>query len=190
MKSPRNLSIFVISPIPLCKNGSPLWSPPPTGPPFSSSTSIPSSCLYIASYSPSSDSNRRQPWFLPPISTSTPIFQRQQMERNFPNIFADGYGSRQSPPPIVASPPRRKKYKSETSSTETVTNASTSQQPQVEKSYMSSDTSSRSVKKKKTSIKALVKRLIGVVADLTSKVDIVLQKKINQIHGLVRRRTW
>nr|KAJ0195213.1 hypothetical protein LSAT_V11C700372140 [Lactuca sativa] len=37
----------------------------------------------------------------------------------------------QSPPPIVASPPRRKKYKSETSSTETATNASTSQQPRV-----------------------------------------------------------
>ena len=42
--------------------------------------------------------------------------------------------------PIVASPPRKKKYKSETSSSETVTNASTSQQPLVERSYMSSDT--------------------------------------------------
>ncbi|CAH1423300.1 unnamed protein product [Lactuca virosa] len=58
-------------------------------------------------------------------------------------------------PPIVSSPPRRKKYKSDTSSTETATNASTSQQPQVERRYMSSDTSTRSVKKKKTSIKAL-----------------------------------
>ncbi|CAH1416160.1 unnamed protein product [Lactuca virosa] len=42
---------------------------------------------------------------------------------------------------------------------------------------MSSDTSTRSVKKKKTSTKALVKRLVGFVADLTSKVDRVLQKK-------------
>ncbi|CAH1413220.1 unnamed protein product [Lactuca virosa] len=45
---------------------------------------------------------------------------------------------------------------------------------------MSSDTSTRSVKKKKMSTKALVKRLIGVVADLTSKVDRVLQKKDEQ----------
>ncbi|CAH1423022.1 unnamed protein product [Lactuca virosa] len=42
---------------------------------------------------------------------------------------------------------------------------------------MSSDKSTRSVKKKKKSTKALVKRLIGVVADLTSKVDRLLQKK-------------
>ncbi|CAH1444101.1 unnamed protein product [Lactuca virosa] len=83
---------------------------------------------------------------------------------------------RQHSPPIVASPPRRKKYKSETSSTETATNASSSQQPEVERTYMSSDTSTRSIKKK-TRTKALVKRLIGVVADLTSKVDRVLQKK-------------
>ncbi|CAH1436605.1 unnamed protein product [Lactuca virosa] len=83
-------------------------------------------------------------------------------------------------PPIVVSPPRRKKYKSETYSTESATNASSSQQPVVERTYMSSDTSKRSVNKKnkkKTNTKALVKRLLGVVADLTSKVDRVLQKK-------------
>ncbi|CAH1421512.1 unnamed protein product [Lactuca virosa] len=84
---------------------------------------------------------------------------------------------RQHSAPIVASPPRRKKYKLETSSTETSTNASTSQQPEVERTYMSSDTSTRSVKKKKTSTKALVKRLIDVVGELTYKVDRVLQKK-------------
>ncbi|CAH1416329.1 unnamed protein product [Lactuca virosa] len=69
-------------------------------------------------------------------------------------------------------------YKSEieTSSTESGTNASSSQRPEIETSYMSNDTS-RLVKKKKTTTKALVKRLLGVVADLTSKVDRVLQKK-------------
>ncbi|CAH1446584.1 unnamed protein product [Lactuca virosa] len=41
---------------------------------------------------------------------------------------------------------------------------------------MSNDTS-RLVKKKKMSTKALVKRLLDVVADLSSKVDRVLQKK-------------
>ncbi|CAH1454158.1 unnamed protein product [Lactuca virosa] len=80
-------------------------------------------------------------------------------------------------PPVVASPPRRKMYKSETSSTESATNASSSQQPEIERTYMSNDTSTRLVKKKKTSTKALVKRLLGVVSDLTSKVDRVLQKK-------------
>ncbi|CAH1427562.1 unnamed protein product [Lactuca virosa] len=85
--------------------------------------------------------------------------------------------SRKHSPPIVTSPPRRKKYKSKTSSTETATNASTLQQSEVEKTYMSSDTSTRSVKKKKMSTKTLVNRLIGVVADLTSKVDRVLQIK-------------
>ncbi|CAH1418543.1 unnamed protein product [Lactuca virosa] len=84
-------------------------------------------------------------------------------------------------PPVVVSPPRRKKYKSETSSTESATNAFSSQQPVVERTYMSSDTSTRSVKKKKkkkkTSIKELVKRLLGIVVDLTSKVDRILQKQ-------------
>ncbi|CAI9278745.1 unnamed protein product [Lactuca saligna] len=42
---------------------------------------------------------------------------------------------------------------------------------------MSSDTSTRSVNKKKKSTKELVKRIIGIVADLTSKVDRILQKK-------------
>ncbi|CAH1453067.1 unnamed protein product [Lactuca virosa] len=84
---------------------------------------------------------------------------------------------RQQIPPIVALPPRRKKYKSETSSTESATNAYSSQHPEVERTYMSSDTSIRSVKKKKTSTKALVKRLLGVMAELFSKVDRVLQKK-------------
>ncbi|CAH1420897.1 unnamed protein product [Lactuca virosa] len=42
---------------------------------------------------------------------------------------------------------------------------------------MSSDTSTRSVEKKKTITKTLMKRLIGVVADLTHEVDHVLQKK-------------
>ncbi|CAI9294377.1 unnamed protein product [Lactuca saligna] len=83
----------------------------------------------------------------------------------------------QHSPQFVASPPRRKKYKSKTSSTKTTTNASTSQQPEVERTYMSSDTLTRSVKKKKTSTKELVKRLIGVVAYLTSKVHRVLQQK-------------
>ncbi|CAI9288409.1 unnamed protein product [Lactuca saligna] len=51
----------------------------------------------------------------------------------------------QIPLPIVASAPRRKKCKSKTSSSETATHASTLQQPQVERSYMSSDTSTRNV---------------------------------------------
>ncbi|CAH1425275.1 unnamed protein product [Lactuca virosa] len=69
-------------------------------------------------------------------------------------------------------------YKSEiqTSSTESATNASSSQHLEKETSYMSNDTS-RLVKKKKTNTKALVKRLLGVEADLSSKVDRVLQKK-------------
>ncbi|CAH1444171.1 unnamed protein product [Lactuca virosa] len=69
-------------------------------------------------------------------------------------------------------------YKSEieTSSTESATNASSPQHLEIETSYMSNDTS-RLVKKKKTSTKALVKRLLGVVTDLSSKVDCVLQKK-------------
>ncbi|CAH1416322.1 unnamed protein product [Lactuca virosa] len=69
-------------------------------------------------------------------------------------------------------------YKSEieTSSTESATNASSSQHLEIETNYMSNDTS-RLVKKKKTSTKALVKRLLGVVADLSSKVDRVLHKK-------------
>ena len=69
------------------------------------------------------------------------------------------------------------KSKIETSSTESATNASSSQYPEIERTYISSDTSTRLVKKKKTSTKALVKRLLGVMADLTSKVDRVLQKK-------------
>ncbi|CAH1415089.1 unnamed protein product [Lactuca virosa] len=68
-------------------------------------------------------------------------------------------------------------YKSETFSTESATNASSSQHPEIERTYMSSDTSTMLVKKKKTNTKALVKRLLGVVADLSSKVDRVLQKK-------------
>ncbi|CAH1428498.1 unnamed protein product [Lactuca virosa] len=68
-------------------------------------------------------------------------------------------------------------YKSETSSTESVTNGSSSQHPEIERTYTSSDTSTKVVKKKKTSTKALLKRLLGVVADLSSKVDCVLQKK-------------
>ncbi|CAI9271671.1 unnamed protein product [Lactuca saligna] len=67
-------------------------------------------------------------------------------------------------------------YKSEieTSSTESATNTSSSQH--LESSYMSNDTS-RLVRKKKTSIKALVKCLLGVVANLSSIVDRVLQKQ-------------
>ncbi|CAH1414874.1 unnamed protein product [Lactuca virosa] len=68
-------------------------------------------------------------------------------------------------------------YKSETCSTESATNASSSQPPEIERTYTSSDTSTKVVKKKKTITKALVKRLLGVVADLSSKVDRVLQKK-------------
>nr|KAJ0191150.1 hypothetical protein LSAT_V11C800449230 [Lactuca sativa] len=65
-------------------------------------------------------------------------------------------------PPHVDLPARRRMYKSEieTSTTESATNASSSQH--LETSYMSNDTS-RLTKKKKTSTKALVKRLIGVV---------------------------
>nr|KAJ0195262.1 hypothetical protein LSAT_V11C700357410 [Lactuca sativa] len=85
--------------------------------------------------------------------------------------------TRQHSPPIVASPPRRKKYKPETSSTESAANASSSQHLEVERTYMSSDTSTRLVKKKKMGTKALVKRLLSVVADLSSKVDRILQKK-------------
>ncbi|CAI9298274.1 unnamed protein product [Lactuca saligna] len=79
-------------------------------------------------------------------------------------------------PPHVSSLARRKMYSSEieTSSTESATNDSSSQH--LETSDMSNDTS-RLVKKKKMSIKALVKRLLGIVADLSSKVDRVLQKK-------------
>nr|KAJ0220665.1 hypothetical protein LSAT_V11C200070420 [Lactuca sativa] len=79
-------------------------------------------------------------------------------------------------PPHVASPARKRMYKSEieTSSTEFAINASSSQH--LESSYMSNDTS-RLVRKKKMSTKALVKRLLGVVADLSFIVDRVLQKK-------------
>ncbi|CAI9276817.1 unnamed protein product [Lactuca saligna] len=56
-------------------------------------------------------------------------------------------------------------------------NSSTSQQPQVERSYMSRDTSTMSIKKNKTSTKTLMKHIICIVADLTSKVDHVLKKK-------------
>ncbi|CAH1425429.1 unnamed protein product [Lactuca virosa] len=160
------------------------------------------------------------------------------MDPGFPDVMADGYGSRnmfknaddpfrgggrqsaeasprsdvfptlqtpQSPPrqhspvrnspPPVSSPARRRMYKSEiqTSSTESATNASSSQHLETETSYMSHDTS-RLEKKKKTSTKALVKRLLGVVADLSSKVDRVLQKKdepdtiLNQTEGFERER--
>nr|KAJ0189667.1 hypothetical protein LSAT_V11C800447330 [Lactuca sativa] len=43
--------------------------------------------------------------------------------------------------------------------------------------YMSTDTSTRLVKKKKTNTKELVKCLLGIVADLSSKVHRVLNKK-------------
>ncbi|CAH1454342.1 unnamed protein product [Lactuca virosa] len=68
-------------------------------------------------------------------------------------------------------------YKSDTCSTESATNASSSQHPEIETTYTSSDTSTRVVKKKKSSTKALVKRLLGVVAELSSKVDRVLHEK-------------
>nr|KAJ0186329.1 hypothetical protein LSAT_V11C900496820 [Lactuca sativa] len=71
-------------------------------------------------------------------------------------------------PPAVQSPPRRSMYKSDTCSTESATNAFSSQQPEIE---------TRVVKKKKSSTKALVKRLQGIVAELSSKVDRVLQEK-------------
>nr|KAJ0209221.1 hypothetical protein LSAT_V11C400196230 [Lactuca sativa] len=71
-------------------------------------------------------------------------------------------------PPAVQSPPRRSIYKSDTCSTESATNASSSQQPEIEM---------RVVKKKKSSTKALVKHLLGVVAELSSKVDRVLEEK-------------
>ncbi|CAH1420894.1 unnamed protein product [Lactuca virosa] len=51
-------------------------------------------------------------------------------------------------------------YKSDTCSTESATNASSSQHPEIETTYTSSDTSTRVVKKKKSSTKALVKRLL------------------------------
>ncbi|CAH1427483.1 unnamed protein product [Lactuca virosa] len=84
----------------------------------------------------------------------------------------------QNSPPPVSSPARRRMYKSEiqTSSTESTTNASSSQHLETGTSYMSHDTS-RLEKKKKMSTKALVKHLLGIVADLSSKVDRVLQKK-------------
>ncbi|CAI9277948.1 unnamed protein product [Lactuca saligna] len=65
-------------------------------------------------------------------------------------------------PPHVASPARRRMYKSEieTCSNESTTNSSSSKHLEIETSYMSNDTS-RLVKKKKTSTKALVKRLLG-----------------------------
>ncbi|CAH1425302.1 unnamed protein product [Lactuca virosa] len=62
-------------------------------------------------------------------------------------------------------------YKSETCSTESATDASSSQHLEIERTYTSSDTSTKVVKKKKTSIKALVKRLLGVLADLSSKMQ-------------------
>ncbi|CAH1426508.1 unnamed protein product [Lactuca virosa] len=80
-------------------------------------------------------------------------------------------------PPVVASPPRRTMYKSDTCSIESATNASSSQHPEIDTTYTSSDTSTRVVKKKKISTKALVKRLLGVVAELSSKVDRVLHEK-------------
>ncbi|CAH1418006.1 unnamed protein product [Lactuca virosa] len=49
-------------------------------------------------------------------------------------------------------------YKSETCSTESATNASSSQHPEIERTYTSSDTSTKVLKKKKTSTKALVKQ--------------------------------
>ncbi|CAH1445602.1 unnamed protein product [Lactuca virosa] len=80
-------------------------------------------------------------------------------------------------PPVVASPPRRTIYKSDTCSIESATNASSSQHPEIETTYTSSDTSTRVVKKKKSSTKAFVKRLLGVGAELSSKVDRVLHEK-------------
>ena len=65
-------------------------------------------------------------------------------------------------------------YKSKTCSTKSGTNASSSQPPKIERTYTSSDTSTKVVKKKKINTKALVKRLLGVVADLSSKVDRIL----------------
>ncbi|CAH1442700.1 unnamed protein product [Lactuca virosa] len=64
------------------------------------------------------------------------------------------YSPVRNSPPHVASPARRRMYKSEikTSSTESATNASSSQHLEIETSYMSNDTS-RLVKKKKTSTK-------------------------------------
>ncbi|CAH1448597.1 unnamed protein product [Lactuca virosa] len=101
--------------------------------------------------------------------------------RNSPPVVASPPPRQDSPvrnsPPVVASPPRRKMYKSETYLTESATYASSSQHPEIERTYTSCDTSTKVVKKKKTSTKALVKRLLGVVADLSSKVDRVLQKK-------------
>ncbi|CAI9290805.1 unnamed protein product [Lactuca saligna] len=59
-------------------------------------------------------------------------------------------------------------YKSDTCSTESATNASSLQQPEIETMV---------VKKKKSSTKALVKRLLGIVVELSSKVDRVLEEK-------------
>ncbi|CAH1448198.1 unnamed protein product [Lactuca virosa] len=61
----------------------------------------------------------------------------------------------------------------ETSSTKTASSVSSSNQP----IRMSSDTSTSSVKKKKTSTRSMMKHLIGVVSQLSSKVNLVLQKK-------------
>ncbi|KAL7607193.1 hypothetical protein Lser_V15G20434 [Lactuca serriola] len=60
-------------------------------------------------------------------------------------------------------------YKSDTCSTESATNASSSQQLEIETRVVK--------KKKKSSTKALVKRLLGIVAELSSKVDRVLEEK-------------
>ncbi|CAI9301271.1 unnamed protein product [Lactuca saligna] len=72
-------------------------------------------------------------------------------------------------PPAVQSPPRRSMYKSDTCSTESATNASSSQKHEIETRVVK--------KKKKSSTKALVKRLLGIVAKLSSKVDRVLEEK-------------
>ncbi|XP_052626215.1 uncharacterized protein LOC128133191 [Lactuca sativa] len=103
--------------------------------------------------------------------------RQHTMVRNSPESPQPQHSPVRNSPPIVASPPRRKKYKSETSSTESDTNASYSQHVDIERTYMSTNTSTRLVKKKKMSIKVLVKCLLGVVADLSSKVDRVLNKK-------------
>ncbi|CAI9296753.1 unnamed protein product [Lactuca saligna] len=97
--------------------------------------------------------------------------------RNSPESPPPHHSPVRNSPPVVASPPRRKKYMSETSSTESGTNASSSQHVEIERTYMSTDILTRLVKKKKTSTKALVKRLLGFVANLSSKVDRLLKKK-------------
>ncbi|CAI9279643.1 unnamed protein product [Lactuca saligna] len=78
------------------------------------------------------------------------------------------HSSIRNSPPAVQLPPRRSMYKSNTCSTESATNASSSQQPEIETTV---------VKKKKSRTKALVKCLLGVVAELSSKVDRVLEEK-------------